>query len=355
MADLELPSSRFGAQLPRLAFYPQLNTEDWIQQGLDVMSTAVYEHDLREEHTVFKTKLTEDGEVLHYILVDYPGCSFFSRVAKMSCPSWSIPAGPPAIGGSCPAAGPMVGAPPAVRAASAQAITRLTGIPVRGRGLPRAGEKTFVCSVCYAGKNNYANTSTQAWQIARHTWFKHWERNDSEHLIEQLVAAVAHMAVFLRKTKAKYWRGVNPRFFRIHDSGDYDSLAAVEIWNEVARRSPKILFWSPTRMWVFPKFVEVMSEAPENLAIRPSALHFDDPAPDFSGLSGGSGVSAEDKVSWSCPVYSGQSQTCKTARRPRLVKGNLLPGGRKTCRFCWGGMKTGDLPYKNLDVSYHGH
>ena len=112
-------------------------------------------------------------------------------------------------------------------------------------------------------------------------------------------------------------------FFRIHDSGDFTigrpSLwaAYARAWGLVAKALPKVLFWAPTRAWMFPTMVKVLAEAKArapNLIVRPSALHVGDEAPVVPGLDAGTtvflkpgGGRAEDVrtpgASYPCPVY----------------------------------------------------
>lgn len=388
---LELPRTRAGkANPPMLLFAPELYSEDFAEAGIEGMYSSVLAEHLKPHHRVIGEPRVnrETGAVYYRIGGMYKGASFFSNTSKMSCPSWSVPAGPPIIGGSCPGAGPMLETPERQRRASIQQIERQIALgiesgrldmsepmKVRGRRLPSAGAdpgepKQFVCDICYAGKANYGNASTQAWQILRFEWFKRWERTDPDELVRQLVLAINHMREYLltyhpkskknpldragRKvsTKHEVWGQVDPNFFRIYDSGDYHSVTAVRVWNEVAKRVPEVLFWAPTRMWWSEKFRREMAKAPKNLAIRPSALHTEDPPPKVKGLAGGSGVSSDDST-WLCPVYTGQARTCWKARRP---KGKSLdPGGKEHCRVCWGGFKPGKLPYKQTTVSYHAH
>lgn len=208
----------------------------------------------------------------------------------------------------------------------------------------------LVVSNCYAGKSNYMHRTSQYSQTARMIWLHGMIKLNGIELVADVMsrALAAHMA----NAKKREQVGESTKFFRIHDSGDLTlSPNTYLLWREIASQHPGISFWCPTRQWVFPKFVELVrrNPPPSNLALRPSALHFNDRAPVIDGFSAGStahldvGKTQSDPVKmgiaeWSCPTYQHDGHSCAGAGGPR---------GEKDCRFCW--------TYKNQAVSYRAH
>lgn len=84
-------------------------------------------------------------------------------------------------------------------------------------------------------------------------------------------------------------------FWRWHDSGDIgigdeqQSLDYLSAIVKVAQACPNVLFWLPTREWIFPRTLQALqaaAQAAPNLTIRCSALHIGDPPPHIPGLAG---------------------------------------------------------------------
>lgn len=174
------------------------------------------------------------------------------------------------------------------------------------------------------------------------------------------------------------WQLPDPRYFRIHDAGDFWSPKYLDQWLEVCRRQPDIQFWAPTRVWAVKSMLppEVLRRIPDNMTVRPSSLHFRQPPPTGwkihavklprvargsrgGGLAAGSGSTFGTRLpahSWPCPAYlhysvgggalfrkdvespEGYGGTCSLARGPR---------GEDGCRACW------DDP--SMEVYYHEH
>ena len=261
--------------------------------------------------------------------------SFYSETSKMSAPSWSIPAGPQAVGGSC-AAAEVFRSPVTYAKALTQGEVEQTA--------PRP--KDWICAYCYAGKSNYMHRTSQYTQMARMIWLKgtvdaHGVAGAADIMAEALAA---HM----RNVKYRESVGEATDFFRIHDSGDFTMAPdTYSMWCLVAKRLPGIKFWAPTRMWVFPKFNDLVrrSPPPANLTLRPSALHFGDTAPVIMGFHAGSTAHppainpAQTGIAdWECPAYKHGGHSCAGAGGPK---------GEKDCRFCW--------TYKDERPSYRSH
>ena len=261
--------------------------------------------------------------------------SLFTATSKMSAASWSVPAGPPSVGGAC---------------ASAELFknTSKYNIALQQGDVEQrpASKPDWICQFCYAGKSNYMHRTSQYSQTARLIWLT--------GLIEHfgVDGAASQMAVALRahqgNTKRREKVGENPKFFRIHDSGDFQLAPNTYLlWSLVAREMQEVSFWAPTRMWTFPKFNEMVraNPPPDNMSIRPSALHFGDVAPDLDGFDHGSSAHSIEndpvktgKADWICPAYQHDGHTCAGAGGPN---------GEKDCRVCW--------KHVDMSVSYRSH
>lgn len=212
--------------------------------------------------------------------VTVPGTTvaLLTTTSKMPSKSWSLPAGD-----ACPAA-------------------------VFGAGA--------ICGSCYAAKGAYAWSTTKRAQRERFNWTVRSMRTPEgrEEFIATMVAAI----------------GTRNPYFRVHDSGDLFSPAYTSAWAEIARRLPTVQFWVPTRTYRFlamPKWAAALAElsALPNVTIRPSALHFDAPAPEVPSMAAGTTAS---KAGFTCPAHS-QGNQCGS------------------CRACW------DAP--SMPISYRKH
>ena len=261
--------------------------------------------------------------------------SLFTATSKMSAASWSIPAGPPSVGGSC-ASAELFKSPGQYAVALKQGDVEQIA-PVK---------KDWICQFCYAGKSNYMHRTSQYSQTARWIWLRGLVQHHGLEGAAGRMADALRMHLGNRKNREKL--GENPGFFRIHDSGDFTlSPNTYMLWSLVARALPDVRFWAPTRMWTFPKFNEFVrsSPPPENLTVRPSALHFEDIAPGIDGFAAGSSAHdiktdpvKDDLADWICPAYQHDGHTCANAGGPK---------GEKDCRVCWN--------YPDVAPSYRSH
>lgn len=303
----------------------------------------------------------------------------FSSTGKMSAGSFGTSAGTPAVGGACQAAG--IGP-------KYTAFKKLGDVDQKN---VREGGAKFICNYCYANKGNYMHRGPQWMQAIRNVWLqRELEQKSAEEVGDVLTRAVE---LHSSNTDIRTARGEDPRFFRIHDSGDLFSkkdehdngpgIKALLAWYRVCKNLPKIRFWCPTRMWVFVYFPDFVQQypPPTNLALRPSALHFNDKAPMVSGFSAGSTshwwnkkvrtraveIGLTDIV---CPAYSMGGTSCAGAfdrgvKDPELGESergalgemirqvrsdprlNELTNGGHDCRACW--------LFKEARVSYTAH
>ena len=237
--------------------------------------------------------------------------SVFTATTKMRCSSFSLPAGPPSMGGTCPAAGTMPSG---------------------------ADPSSWICGGCYATTGNYRFASVQLVQAIRKEWVARLMRLGMNDFVDAISWALAQMlssprtAMIALPGDRKARVELDRRFFRIHDSGDFSWLGNdyIMAWAHVAKRFPEVSFWAPTRDWIFKAKLPALREAARiapNLSIRPSALYVDEKPPSVPGLSGGTSVAfAEPKSVWDCPAYAAEEHSCATGINPR---------GGTGCRVCW--------------------
>lgn len=225
----------------------------------------------------------------------------FGLPSKMACLSFSLPAGPIKMYGTCPASGYAVDDP------------------------------MFICNGCYALSGNYLRPSTIRKQQIVRAWCE--QAVDDGVFAEQMIDLINH-TFSLPKTPLRYKRDgktfdhSTTRYFRLHDSGDFFNVDYYLAWCEIAEAFPNTLFWAPTRValtrgnTVAKGWQREFSKAPDNLIIRPSSLYFEADPPDIAGMAMGSTASVEDIPGvHTCPAYKPDSgaKTCKDVG----------------CRRCW--------------------
>lgn len=225
----------------------------------------------------------------------------FTFTSKMRAASYSIPAGPPALGGTCRSA---------------------------AHGARSSAPDEFICHGCYAIGGRYGETCgvVQISQAIRAAWTLAALKNNI--FADEMIRALKHLQ---RTAKVDpYKNPVNHSFFRLHDCGDLglSTHGYYEAWCDIAEAFPRTMFWAPTREWASGADWWIKRRPPENFVVRPSALHvFDDP-PRVSGLAAGSTASlGAVNADWDCQAYRGKNDhNCES-----------VPGmnGRKPCRVCW--------------------
>ena len=115
-----------------------------------------------------------------------------------------------------------------------------------------------VCADCYARKGNYMR-----WPGVRQAWATRLAAITHERWIEA-VAELIYRAV----------RDDGDPFFRWHDSGDLMSTAHLARIAEVAKLTPRVQHWLPTREVVFvDEYLRWHGPLPPNLCVRISAFH----------------------------------------------------------------------------------
>jgi hypothetical protein len=188
------------------------------------------------------------------------------------------------------------------------------GIPAQAcqTGAKLAKIEGSTCSKCYALKGNYSYESVKKSQATRLAGISHpqWV----EAMITLLTAAHA--------------KGDLPPFHRWHDAGDLQSRDHLAKICAVARGTPHLQHWLPTReAKLIRDFVRDGGSIPENLTIRLSATMIDGNAPKSWPLTS-TVHDKSDGIGHHCPAQS-QGNKCGE------------------CRACW----STDV----ANVSYHVH
>jgi hypothetical protein len=314
--------------------------------------------------------------------------SLFTATGKMSCMSFSLPAGPAdkKTAGTCSAAVESV----------------VSGLEGREKGFDeeqhqtlvgRGQEKTYICDICYAGKNNYLLYRTiSITQKFRHEWTKlaigtdpemsplpkGKERVRQEPLLDfdketgellhpvklytffetEVVRALSHLQK--RKVSERLMeKAIDTRFFRVHDAGDFFDVSYYRAWCRIAayfnwkldestgewvkrRGRERMIFWAPTRQWVFSDWRDQFVEypPPPNFSIRPSGLFVKSNAPTIEALASGSmSIPADPEVVFQCPAYQGSNATTCMANIPHSKAERAKKRGEvaepQVCRHCW--------------------
>lgn len=276
--------------------------------------------------------------------------------SKMNAPSFSIPAGAPAVGGTCPGATGGQSAVPNADLVSAERLIRsVTG--------ERVDLSRSICNFCYATGGQYGTGGVQFAQALRHIWVREAIRQPidtplgrSTLFIETMVAAIQNANFYINggmikndKETGEESQKLGPefsgrRFFRIHDSGDFFAPEYLAQWKAICDRLPDITFWAPSRVWALGKpwidAVNQINGQSRNLVIRPSAYHIDGPCPvDLGpGWAHGSTVYSHEAGGhgiwhWQCDAYAtGSNRTCRGALAP---PGLGDPHSGRGCRACW--------------------
>lgn len=186
-----------------------------------------------------------------------------------------------------------------------------------------AENRDHVCHSCYAMINRYNMPNVIKSQWIRFNWLRYNLRSDhgKKEIIDTLTSTIQQSA--------------KNGFFRISDSGDFFSPDYVRCWYEVCYNLPDIRFWAPTRSHRIPKILTELQKlnSLSNVAIRPSALTFNEPAPNVLGLAAGSTVVLD------------QGDLISGSLCPKTINGGSCEDNN--CRSCW------DSP--NIDINYLVH
>lgn len=150
------------------------------------------------------------------------------------------------------------------------------------------------CSGCYAfNRGNYV-------------------RENVKRALERRFASLEHPGWVTAMTDLITHFAKDVPWFRWHDSGDVQSVAHLERIAEVARRTPNVHHWLPTREYRYvSQYLAVHGSFPTNLTVRVSAANIGGPLPVALGLPT-SGVT-RDHAQVTCPAPT-QDNQCKACR-----------------------------------------
>jgi hypothetical protein len=190
-----------------------------------------------------------------------------------------------------------------------------------------------VCEDCYAVKGNYIGPTVKR---------AHADRERSLRNLPLWTETMAKYLAFLHgpkgPAKGKSGNPINKGWHRWHDAGDLQSVEHLAAICEVARRTPEIRHWLPTRELAFVRqYVRDGGIVPNNLAIRVSATMVDGPATKAWGTTSGVHTREDSQPAGThyCPAPT-HGGTC-----------NHPSDASKHCRACW----SNDVAH----VSYHKH
>lgn len=176
-------------------------------------------------------------------------------------------------------------------------------MPCHGYSIPARHCKTgrkmrkianSICSICYALKGRYGFANVQ------NALERRFKLISKKSWVGDMVAAIGAVE--------------KSGFFRFHDSGDLQSISHFGKICEIARLTPDIRHWLPTREFgMVRQYVEKGGAIPSNLTVRFSALMIDGPAPESLARRLGVQVSGASESAFSCPA-SKQGNVCGSCR-----------------------------------------
>jgi hypothetical protein len=154
-----------------------------------------------------------------------------------------------------------------------------------------------VCFGCYALKGNYRRGNVQDALQRRLNGITHPEWVDA--------------MVTLINSKGE-------DYFRWHDSGDIQDTAHLAKICEVARRTPHVKHWIPTREYAIVKAYRKAHDIPENLVIRLSAHMIDSKPPTGYGLPTSTVTTNESHRTCNAPEQNGKCADCRMCWNPSI-------------------------------------
>jgi len=196
-------------------------------------------------------------------------------------------------------------------------LSKPSKMPCKGYNLP-ANEcitgsklrniKNSVCNGCYALKGNYI-------RFAKTIFPKMYRALDS--LNNPLW--VNAMSYLINNQKGK---GIDPNYFRWHDSGDLQSIKHLHNIVLVCNNTPNVKHWLPTREYkIIKDYIKKYGSFPNNLIVRLSAHMVGENAPNINGLNT-STVGYNN--SFNCPSFKQDNQCldCRACWNPSIENVN---------------------------------
>ena len=149
--------------------------------------------------------------------------------------------------------------------------------------------KNSVCSDCYALKGNYVRFG------------KNMEKAQNKRLKAITSKDWTNAMIYIMHNQK---RVVNSGLFRWHDSGDLQSMEHLQKIVDIAKQTPKIRHWLPTKESnIIKNFKGVI---PKNLIIRLSGSFIDGKQPIYKNTS----TVVSDKKNATCKAINGKCLTC---------------------------------------------
>lgn len=166
------------------------------------------------------------------------------------------------------------------------------------------------CEVCYAKRGRYLTPTVHR---ALYRRLDCWERNQGpkfQNAFAQLVTALVL------------------EHFRLFDAGDLASVAMLADFVAIAKRTPQIRYWLPTReLAIVDQYLSTGEVFPENLTVRVSAPMINSPFP----LSHPNGLTVERFSLPHSSVFTDEHDP-KAGTICRAYQNN---GECGECRHCW--------------------
>ena len=151
--------------------------------------------------------------------------------------------------------------------------------------------KNTVCSDCYALKGNYIRYAKNIEPAMK----RRLNSISSPNWVNAMVYIMNHQKAV-----------VNSGLFRWHDSGDIQSFDHLDKIVQIAKQTPNIKHWLPTKE---SKFINNFKGViPANLIIRLSGSFIDGKAPKYKNTS--TVVSNKDKATCKAFEHNGQCNNC---------------------------------------------
>ncbi len=183
--------------------------------------------------------------------------------------------------------------------------------------------KGSICSDCYALKANYQYDGPK---MAAERRF-----NSIDH--PQWANAMATLIHFHAR-KDRSGKEFNHAHFRWHDQGDIQSPEHLAKMVEVARKTPKVQHWVPTREYEHVKnYLASGGTIPKNMVIRPSAQMVDGAPPRALATRLGlpmSSVTSANKKRFK--AAASMEKPTKNTKRRTVIPDDLIPAGTSLAR-----------------------
>lgn len=290
------------------------------------------------------------------------GSNFLTATSKTRSPSWGLTAG-----GSCPV---VMG--PVAQEGLADVLEEIVKKNPRldegviDRLAKKIPEK---CWSCYGASGKYPAENVRRSQKNRQVWF---ETTPEKQVVDTLIYTIKRAGDETCKPstgECTFTPGVQPKRFRLYDSGDFTNPRSARIWYQVAKALPGTSFWMPTTAWSpgcgmsekeHQDLVATLRKADKlpNVVVRPSALRENQAAPSVKGLGPGSAIVNLSKdalkenpelvdVKRRHDLQLSQVKKLGYAKPQTVTLGGkehyMCPGDCSLCRRCW--TKTSRVAY----------